>query len=116
MIKRKYPNRYSLKRIENLNAELPVRLKLIERCGGTPRFYDQTVYHNGTKHIIHRVYCVGGTCEMCGEPARFGEILEPHEDPKRSAGGKVSLEHSKMSHRRCHRKEHSKPQLEWIKE
>jgi len=111
--RRNPPNKYSLRRIDKLNAELPERLKLIIRCGGEPYFYNQFAKHNGSTFIIRRVRCVGGVCEICHDPARDDEILEPHEDPERSAGGRVSLEQSVMCHRRCH--PISKPQLEWIK-
>jgi hypothetical protein len=47
----KTPNRYSLKKIDSLNEELPERIKLIERCGGQPEFYMQVYRRNdGTKH------------------------------------------------------------------
>lgn len=109
------PNIYSMKKIDSLNAELPERIKLIARCSGTPRFRNESVKHNsGATYIIRRVYCIGGVCEICGLPARNGEILEPHEFPKRSAGAKVSLSQSLMCHRICHMKEHSQPQLTWI--
>ena len=114
---RKPLNRYSLHRIEKLNAEVPERIKLIARCGGLPRFHTQFVNRNdGSQHEIKRVVCIGGTCELCNLPARYGENLEPHESPKRSAGGKVSLDGSKMVHRSCHNGEHPGPQLKWLKE
>ena len=53
----KPPNKYSLKRIDKLNAEVPARIALCKRCGGTPRFYNQAVNHNGTSFIIRRVVC-----------------------------------------------------------
>lgn len=116
MLKRsRHPNQYSLKRIEALNAEVPVRLKLIKRCGGVPHHYTQVVHNNGQRYVIKRVACIGGVCEICHKPAIYGERLEPHENPPRSKGTKVSLKYSKMCHRACHRAQHSKPQLEWIK-
>lgn len=108
-------NKYSLKKIGRLNAEVPARIALCIRCGGKPSQYDEKVKHNGVTNIIHRVKCVGGRCEICHQPAGKGEVLEPHELPKRSAGGKVSLKDSKMCHRRCHRNQHSKPQLKFIR-
>ena len=113
---RKPLNRYSLHRIEKLNAEVPERIKLIARCGGLPRFYTQFIKRNdGSQHEIKRVVCIGGVCELCKMHAN-GEILEPHEAiTKRSAGGKVSLENSLMVHRSCHKDQHSKPQLKWLK-
>lgn len=116
MKRSKRPNRYSLSKIRKLNDELPERIKLIERCGGKPQFYTETFKRNdGSVHKIKRVRCIGGRCEICGELALNGEFLEPHETPKRSAGGKVSLKDSVMCHRSCHREQHSKPQLEWIR-
>ena len=113
----KTPNRYSLKKIDSLNEELPERIKLIERCGGQPELYTQVYRRNdGTMHEIHRVRCIGGVCELCGLPAGDDEVLEPHEYPKRSAGGKVSLNDSKMCHRVCHMKQHGKPMFNWIRE
>ena len=111
----KPPNRYSMRKIDALNAELPERIKLIERCGGTPYFYNEPVKRNdGGTYIIRRVLCIGGVCEICGQPCRNGEHLEPHENPKRSQGGKVSLAQSLMCHRTCHMGEHAQPELEWI--
>lgn len=107
-------NKYSLKKIEKLNAEVPIRIALANRVGGKPLIKVQAVRRNGGSiHKITRILCVGGICEVCNKPAVRGEILEPHEVVKRSAGGKLSLENSKMCHRRCHPV--SKPQLEWIK-
>lgn len=106
-------NKYSLKKIAQLNTEAPIRIALAKRAGGTPIVKIQTVKRNdGTIHKIKRVFCVGGVCEICGKPSKRGEILEPHELIKRSAGGQVSLDNSRMCHRTCHPV--SKPQLNWI--
>ena len=115
MIKRRKPlNKYSLKKIDSLNGEVKARIALCKRAGGLPITSIEIARRNdGTKHLIKRVKCMGGTCELCHQPARQGEILEPHELKKRSAGGKVSLRNSKMCHRKCHPV--SKPRLEWIK-
>ena len=117
MKRSKRPNQYSLSKIARLNAEFPERVKLIARCGGHLRVHEQLVRRNdGTKHTIKRAICVGGYCEICHQPAN-GETLEPHEYKiKRSAGGHVSLDNSIMCHRSCHREQHSKPQLKWIKD
>jgi len=115
----KRPNKYSLKQIDKLNAELPVRVKLIRRCGGTPIYYNQTVQHNGTSFIIRRVRCKGGTCECgCNRQANsFLGDLHPHERLWRGRGGKVSLENSIMVLNECHeRLQNRSPKLEWIKE
>lgn len=111
--KPKHLNYYSLKRIEKINAEVPIRLKLIERCGGKPAHVNRTVYNNGKPYTLKRVYCIGGRCEICKLPAGY-EVLEPHEQIRRSAGGKLSLMNSVMCHRECHRNQHSKPQLKWL--
>ncbi len=103
-------NHYSLRRIRELNEQIPIRLALIERCGGRPIERQQTVYHSGTKYIINRVICIDGLCE-CGCDKhqtcdkvnhRQRGVLEPHEKLRRSQGGKVSLENSIMVLRPCH--------------
>lgn len=112
-MKRTRPNKYSLKKIEQLNEEASIRIALAKRAGGTPVEKLQKVKRNdGSIHTIRRIFCVGGVCELCGKPAKRGEILEPHELIKRSAGGRVSLENSRMCHRTCHPV--SKPRLDWI--
>lgn len=99
-------NQVSPKRLQELRGELPVRLTLIKRCGGIPVYKDYSVVCRGQREPIRTVLCVGGTCEICDKPAGRGEILELHEEPFRSQGGKVSLKDSKMAHRVCHNKEH----------
>lgn len=115
----KTPNKYSLKQIDKLNAELPERIKLIRRCGGIPQFYDQPVKRNdGAMFIIRRVRCKGGTCECgCNRQANsFLGDLHPHEKVWRGRGGRVSLDNSLMVLNECHeRLQGRSPQLEWIK-
>lgn len=103
-MKRSKPlNKYSLKMIKKLNNEAPIRIKLCKRAHGTPIEYKEKFCRNdGTIHIIKRVRCINGVCECgCGQ---FGLILEPHETPRRSNGGKVSMKQSKMVRRDCHRR------------
>jgi len=69
MNRQKNINRYSLKRIAEINAEVPIRLSLCNRVGGTPIIKDQTVKRHNEIFIIKRVFCVGGTCEVCDKPA-----------------------------------------------
>ena len=111
-LKRKTPlkaykglNQVSPKHLEELRAELPIRLELIKRCGGSPVYREFSVVVNGERAILQTVLCWGGICELCGKPAR-GEFLEPHERRHRSLGGWLSLANSVMCHRRCHNREH----------
>jgi len=101
-------NRYSEKRIAELQAEAPIRIELCKRAGGTPITREVQIYHSGQKFTYTKVECAGGKCE-CGLPdcpkiPRPGEHLEPHELQQRSLGGKLSLENSRMVLRACHRK------------
>ena len=112
-LKRKTPlkahkglNQVSPKRLEELRAELPVRLTLIKRCGGRPIIRDYPITVNGVRVTVTTALCYGGICKICGKPAQQGEILEPHENLFRSRGGKMSLENTVMCHRQCHNKEH----------
>lgn len=120
MLKRHKPlNQYSPKKIKEMNAEIPERLKLIKRCGGIPHIYQRKVRCNGKYEILTRVACMGGVCECgCGKPANYrnGQLC-PHEDPPRSKGGKVSLSDSIMVLPSCHRRlQGREPKLEWIKD
>lgn len=124
MMKRtKPPNKYSLKKIDQLNSEVKARKALCLRAGGTPRiFHEKGKRNDGEPYTIKRVICVGGTCECrkidkmnnCG--GKRG-ILEPHEHPiRRSKGAKVSLESSYMVLRECHQRlDGRQPKLQWIK-
>lgn len=102
---RKGLNQASPKRLEELRAELPIRLELIRRCGGSPVYREYSVTVNGERATVKTVLCFGGTCEICGKPAG-GEFLEPHEKRHRSLGGELSLSNSLMSHRVCHMRQH----------
>lgn len=114
-------NQYSLKKIDQLNAELPIRLELIKRCGGKPLPYNETAHHNGTAFIIRRVRCLGGMCE-CGHrdcrkfAGRINGELEPHEKVPRGRGGKLSLDNTIMVLHACHiREQNREPKLNWIR-
>jgi len=111
-LKRKTPlkaykglNQVSSKHLEELRAELPIRLALIERCGGSPVYREFSVVVDGERSTVQTVLCWGGICELCGKPAK-GEFLEPHEKWHRSLGGRLSLPNSVMCHRACHNREH----------
>jgi len=113
-LKRKTPlkayrglNQVSPKHLEELRAELPIRLELIRRCGGSPVYREFSVVVNGERATVQTVLCWGGICELCGKPAK-GEFLEPHEKRHRSLMGKMSLENSIMIHRLCHIEEQNK--------
>jgi hypothetical protein len=106
-------NNYSLKKIAEKNAEVPIRIALCKRAGGTPITRDVQVYHSGDKYTFTKVECLGGTCECgCGQRANnYTGRLEPHEQLSRGRGGKLSLENSIMVLRSCHRRlQKSEPQ------
>lgn len=120
MIKRqKPPNKYSLKKIDEINAEAPIRIALCYRAGGRPLIYMQKYRRNdGKVYTIKRVRCVGGKCECgCKKPANaINGNLEPHEQLTRGRGGKLSLRNTKMVLRECHRKlQNREPRLSWVK-
>lgn len=107
-------NTLSLKKINQLNDEAPARIALCNRAGGKPIEWTQKYRRNdGTVYDIKRVTCTNGTCECgCG---KFGHILEPHEVPRRSQGGKVSLHDSIMVRHDCHVKlDERKVKLQWL--
>jgi len=100
-------NRYSEKRIAELQAEAPIRIALCKRAEGTPVTREVQIYRKGQRYTYTKVECMGGTCE-CGLPncpkyPLSGQRLEPHEVVHRSLGGKLSLENSLMVLRNCHR-------------
>jgi len=100
-LKRKTPlNRYSIKKIAELNAEAPIRLELCRRAHGIPKEHIQKYRRKGVIHEIHRVICRNGICE-CGCGQRY-PVLEPHEKVFRSHGGKLSLDNSILLSRECH--------------
>lgn len=112
-LKRKKPlNRMSLRKIIKLNDEVDVRIQLCKRAGGEPTVKTRNIkLNNGTEIELHTVECRNGRCEECHT---FNYHLEPHEDPPRSKGGKVSMEQSTMLCRRCHNTKKGKPM--WSKE
>lgn len=87
-------NKYSLKKIAELNAETSIRRALCYRAYGIPIEYVEVVYRKGIKHTINRVRCQNGVCECgCGE---FSPVLKPHELVSRAYGGKLSMTNSIM--------------------
>ena len=98
-------NPISHRRLREMQAEIPVRIALCERCGGKPIYKDFELTINGKREVMEMVFCLGGVCEICGKPAG-NEILHPHEEKFRSRGGKLSLENSKMAHLVCHMRAH----------
>ena len=95
-------NRYSLKRIQQLNDEVPERIALCRRASGTPILRKVTIYRKGIGHPVTIVECTYGICE-CGCGKLFPRIY-PHEEPFKSHGGKVSLKDSRMVSPEHHRK------------
>lgn len=98
-MKRKPINRYSLKKIAELNAEAPIRVELCRRAHGYPETYLEEVYIKGKRFNIMRVLCRNGICEICHKEK---PVLEPHEKVRRSRGGKLSMENTLMVDRTCH--------------
>jgi hypothetical protein len=114
-------NRFSLKKIEQMNAEAPIRIELCKRAGGKPVPREVIVYHSGERYTYTKVECFGGICE-CGDPdcPKFAGYrngsLEPHEKLTRGRGGTLSKENSIMVLRACHRRlQKREPQLKWIR-
>ena len=107
---------YSERRVRELNSQVSVRILLCKRCGGTPIQQSRMVEVAGKRMIgLNTVICLGGTCEICGKPAR-DEGVSPHEKTPRGRGGKVSLENSVMCHwQPCHRQE-QKSEPMWSKD
>jgi len=100
-------NRMSLRRIYQLNSEVETRIELCKRAGGEPNIKTRNIrLNNGTELELHIVECRNGICEEC---SKFNYHLEPHEDPPRSLGGKVSLKGSKMICRKCHNTKGGQP-------
>jgi len=99
-------NRYSLKRVAELNAELPVREKLCHQADGVPFYYDTVATVSGKHVLIKHLACLHGICQKCGR--RMPQV-DPHEEPFRSHGGKVSLKDSKMWCRDCQATRHGNP-------
>lgn len=101
-------NHYSLKRIQQLNAEVPERLALCRRASGTPILRKVTLYRKHIAYPVTTVECTYGVCE-CGCGHLFPRLY-PHEEPFRSQGGKVSLKDSKMVSPEHHRiEQHNDP-------
>lgn len=100
-------NRMSLRKIIEVNNEVDVRIKLCARAGGEAIIKTRNIkLNNGSEIELHTVDCRNGICEEC---RKFNYHLEPHEDPPRSKGGKVSLEQSTMLCRRCHNTKKGRP-------
>lgn len=107
-MKRTPINRYSEKKILEMQAEAPIRIALCKRARGTPITREVSIYRNGQKYTYTKVECSGGVCECglldCPKHPPYGQHLEPHEIIHRSLGGKLSLQNSRMILRGCHRK------------
>ncbi len=106
-MKRKPLNKYSKKKILEMQAEAPIRVELCKRAGGTSSVREVQIYRNGQKYTYPKVECIGGICECglpnCPKSPPYGQRLEPHEVKHRSLGGKLSLANSIMIIRLCHR-------------
>jgi hypothetical protein len=111
------PNKYSLKKINQINAEAPIRKSLARRAHGTAIEYIERYRRNDGKIFkIHRVRCVNGICECgCNRP---GRVLDPHEKHSRGRGGLLTLLNTIMFRRDCHRSaklDKRQVKLDWIK-
>ncbi len=106
-------NRYSVKKIHQINSEAPIRKKLAYRAHGTPiETIERYKRNDGKVYLIHRVRCINGICE-CGCKRRGN--LEPHERIRRSKGGLLSLQNTIMILRECHRRLDGRSvKLQWI--
>ena len=105
-MKRTPINRYSIKKILEMQAEASIRIKLCERAGGIPLVKETAIYRKGQKYTYQKVECIGGLCECgCGQYATsFNGQLHPHEQIPRSKGkiGALSLKNSIMVLNSCH--------------
>lgn len=105
-MKRTPINRYSLKKIAELQAEAPIRIELCKRAGGKPIAREVQIYRKGQKYTYIKVECIGGICECgCGKYANtYNGQLHPHEKIPRSKGkiGALSLLNSIMVLNSCH--------------
>jgi hypothetical protein len=98
MLRRTKLNSISKHKLQQLKDELPIRVKLCERAGGT------WVKANN----LVGGYCRSGICECgCGRPPGYESdyCLHPHEKIHRGLGGKLSMRNSKMMRNDCHDKE-----------
>lgn len=99
-------NYISEKRLQTLNAEVPIIIALCKRCSGKPFIRSITIRtHVGKGSIVNKqllqVTCLGGVCEVCNKPAG-GKILDKHHKIPLSHGGKTTLDNCYMAHRSCH--------------
>lgn len=102
MIRHNQLNRFSLQKIAQLNAEVPIRRALAKRAGGLPVERKVTICRSDGTFYYTAVRCIGGTCECgCGKKANE---LEPHEKVHRSQGGILSMENTIMVTRFCHQR------------
>ena len=106
-------HQYSERRVRQLNSEVIARSRLCERCGGTPIQQSRMVKVAGNHLIeLNTIICLGGNCEICGQPAG-NENMSPHEyKVSQGQGGKVSMGNSVMCHCHCHDKRHITPRSE----
>ena len=94
-------NPISKKKQAQIEEEYPLRIQLCNLAGGN---WIQTSKWGG--------YCSGGTCAKCNKqmsPAQSRDdlnVLHPHEKLRRSRGGKLSLENSRMLCPICHSRSH----------
>lgn len=106
-MKRTRINPYSEKRVTQMQAEVPIRIALCKRAGGTPITREIFIYRKGKKFIATKVVCMGGKCECnlenCPKYPSDGQHLEPHEVKTRARGGMLSLDNSLMVLRGCHK-------------
>ncbi len=90
----------ALRRVTQLNAEVPARIELCRRAGGMPMIKTNTLTVSDEVVELTTVVCFGGKCEICGHDAY---ILEPREKISRGLDEAVSLKNSVMAHHHCYR-------------
>lgn len=103
-MKRTRLNRYSEKKVDELNDQVNIRVRMCLLADGNPQQSMRRIrFNNGKEKVLWTVLCTDGICQECGKRVSF---IEPHEDPLRSRGGKVGKD-SKMICRSCHNKKHN---------
>jgi len=91
-------NKISKRRVAQLNSEVVDRLLLCKQAHGKPEIRRTNIRINSEVLVLESVLCRDGICADCGKQM---PVIEPHEYPPRSLGGKVGKD-SRMLDRLCH--------------
>ena len=114
MRKRKRINQVSLKKIDEMIREYPIRQTLCIRAGGQWMIDKSITYKTRVGPVLVPCgHCEGGLCDDCKQPPDFLG-LHPHEKVFRSKGkeGIMSLDNSIMLCYHCHMKMHNLKPIE----